>query len=112
MTREEAHFNLGNISGNDIEEDFHWIRKLINQIYNHHETAIEILMKANEEEISRHFNECEKYEAQLKTKDEEIERLKAENKKYMEHITLKHLSEPIVFCASCSEKVIMLKDSK
>ncbi|MDD2267847.1 hypothetical protein [Sulfuricurvum sp.] len=48
----------------------------------------------------------------LKAKDEEIERLKAENKKYMEHITLKHLSEPIVFCASCSEKVIMLKDNK
>lgn len=69
----------------------------IDQIFNDHETAIEILMKANEEEISRHFNECEKYEAQLKevkfaitvlnknlelnsellkAKDEEIERLK------------------------------------
>ena len=106
MTREEAHFNLGNISGNDIEEDFHWIRKLINQIYNHHETAIEILMKANEEEVSRHFNECEKYEAQLKevsrvkedfrkvvldldeelkAKDEEIERLKAGIKQWQKN---------------------------
>ena len=40
--------------------------KVIDQIFNDHETAIEILMKANEEEISRHFNECEKYEAQIK----------------------------------------------
>ena len=40
--------------------------EVIDQIFNEHETAIEILTKANEEEISRHFNECEKYEAQLK----------------------------------------------
>ena len=31
-------------------------------------------MKANEEEISRHFNECEKYEAQLKAKESDLER--------------------------------------
>ena len=71
--------------------------EVINQIYNDHETAIEILMKANEEEISRHFNELkakdkitqdikEAYELKsiaydllldaIKLKDEEIERLK------------------------------------
>ena len=50
---------------------------VIDRIFDEHETAIEILMKANEEEISRHFNECEKHEAQLKAKDEEIERLEA-----------------------------------
>lgn len=49
---------------------------IINQIFDEHETAIEILMKANEEEISRHFNECEKQEAQLKAKDDEIELFK------------------------------------
>lgn len=59
-------------ASNDLYKD------LIDQIFNDHETAIKILMKANEEEISRHFNECEKYEAQLKSKDEEIEKLKAE----------------------------------
>ena len=51
---------------------------VIDRIFNDHETTIEILMKANEEEISRHFNECEKYEAQLKAKNEEIEGLEAE----------------------------------
>ena len=72
--------------------------EVIDKIFSEHKTTIEILMKANEEEISRHFNECEKYEAQLKevsrvkedfrkvvldldeelkAKDEEIERLKA-----------------------------------
>ena len=43
--------------------------EVIDQIYNDHEVAIEILLKANEEEVNRHFNECEKYEAQLKAKD-------------------------------------------
>ena len=51
------------------------VYELIDRIADNHETTIEILMKANEEEISRHFNECEKYEAQLKAKDEEIDRL-------------------------------------
>ena len=78
--------------------------KLIDQIFNDHETTIEILMKANEEEISRHFNECEKYEAQLKlasdvystdkmhmyqelkAKDEEIERLKAGIKQWQKKL--------------------------
>lgn len=79
------------------------------------EQAIEVLIiKANKGEfVESILNQIyDDFEAQIKAKDEEIERLKAENKKYMEHITLKHLSEPIVFCASCSEKVIMLKDSK
>ena len=79
---------------------------VIDKIYNDHETTIEILMKANEEEISRHFNECEKYEAQLKevsrvkedfrkvvldldeelkAKDEEIERLKAGIKQWQKN---------------------------
>ena len=69
----------------------------IDQIYNDHETAIKTLMKANEEEISRHFNELkakdeitqdiiEAYELKsiaydllleaIKLKDEEIERVK------------------------------------
>ena len=71
MTREQskeklwkAHFNGDNPR--------RAMDSVIDQIYNDHETAIKILMKANEEEISRHFNECEKYEAQLKAKDEEI----------------------------------------
>ena len=70
----------------------------------------------NEHSSTKVYKSAKKYikslEAKLKAKDEEIDRLIVENKKYMEHITLKHLSEPIVFCASCSEKVIMLKDSK
>ena len=70
MTREEAKEVLIIKAGYG---DF--VENIIDQIFNYHETAIEILMKANEEEISRHFNECEKYEAQLKAKDEEIERL-------------------------------------
>ena len=79
MTREESKEHIRRYSNGlwgmvKIEH----IDKVLDQIYNDHETAIEILMKANEEEISRHFNECEKYEAQLKAKDEEIERLKAD----------------------------------
>ena len=70
MTREEAKEVLIIKAGYG---DF--VENIIDQIFNDHETSIEILMKANEEEISRHFNECEKYEAQLKAKDEEIERL-------------------------------------
>lgn len=79
MTLENATQNLWKAHCN-----FYDPRKAINivvdKIFNDHETAIEILMKANEEEISRHFNECEKHEAQLNAKDDEIERLK-------EHIT-------------------------
>lgn len=55
---------------------------LVTEIFNDHETAIEILMKANEEEISRHFNECEKYEAQLKAKDKKIENLEELIRRY------------------------------
>ena len=50
-------------------------RKVVGILYNTI-TRYEEHMKANEEEISRHFNECEKHEAQLKAKDDEIERLK------------------------------------
>ena len=74
MTREDAREALWS----NGHGDSNWI---IAKIFNDHETAIEILMKANEEEISRHFNECEKHEAQLKAKDEEIERLKVELKR-------------------------------
>ena len=76
MTRDEALFELGE-NFNDKELGFVNNIQLICKIFNDHETAIEILMKANEEEISRHFNECEKHEAQLKAKDEEIELLKS-----------------------------------
>lgn len=71
MTREEALFELGE-NFNDKELGFVNNIQLICKIFNDHETAIEILIKANEEEISRHFNECEKHEAQLKAKDERI----------------------------------------
>ena len=52
----------------------------------------------------------DEHEAQLKAKNEEIARLYTENKKLMEHITLKNLSKPIVLCVKCSSEV-MLKDS-
>ena len=75
MTREEAKEVLIIKAGYG---DF--VENTIDQIFNDHETAIEILMKANEEEISRHFNECEKYEAQLKAKDERIKELEEDIK--------------------------------
>lgn len=78
MTREELKKNIRSLfySSKTVEKYLEKAYTLIDKIYNDHKTTIEILMKANEEEISRHFNECEKYEAQLKAKDEEIERLK------------------------------------
>ena len=80
MTREEYKKMIYDASKQDTgspKDCIHLLslHRFIDQIYNDHETAIEILMKANEEEISRHFNECEKYEAQLKAKDEEIKEL-------------------------------------
>ena len=71
----------GDIVRNIINDDGYYYTKhsvleIVNVIFDEHETAIEILMKANEEEISRHFNECEKNEAQLKAKDDEIELFK------------------------------------
>ena len=79
MTREELKKNIRSLfySSKTVEKYLEKAYTLIDQIYNDHETTIEILMKANEEEISRHFNECEKYEAKLKAKDEEIDRLKS-----------------------------------
>ena len=104
MTREAIKDYLLQIKSKDGSETLanRWnpdiLIEVIDKIYNDHETTIEMLMKANEEEISRHFNECEEYEAQLKevsrvkedfrkvvldldeelkAKDEEIERLKA-----------------------------------
>ena len=79
MTREKAkkHIEINLIALYDIGENIiecDDVMVIIDEIYNDHETAIEILMKANEEEISRHFNECEKYEAQLKAKESDLER--------------------------------------
>lgn len=76
MTREQAIGKHYDIKCHITESKK--ILSIINEIYNEHEDAIEMLLKANEEGISRHFNECDKYETQLKAKDEEIERLKAE----------------------------------
>lgn len=67
---------------------------IIDQIYNDHEEQL----KAKDELMAK--------------KDEEIERLRVENRKFMEYITLKQLSEPIIFCASCSGKVIKLKEQQ
>jgi len=39
--------------------------ELIDQIYDDFEEATSILLKANEEEIHRHFMECEKFKEQL-----------------------------------------------
>ena len=75
MTRADIVRNIINDDGYYYTK--HSVLEIVNVIFDEHETAIEILMKANEEEISRHFNECEKHEAQLKAKDEEIERLKS-----------------------------------
>ena len=79
MTREEYKKMIYDASKQDTgspKDCIHLLslHRFIDQIYNDHETAIEILMKANEEEISRHFNECEKYEAQLKAKESDLER--------------------------------------
>ena len=79
MTREESKKMIYDASKQDTgspKDCIHLLslHRFIDQIYNDHETAIEIFMKANEEEISRHFNECEKYEAQLKVKESDLER--------------------------------------
>ena len=47
--------------------------EVIDQIFDEFEVTTNLLLKANEEEISRHFNECEKYEAQLKAKENDLE---------------------------------------
>lgn len=53
----------------------------------------------------------EAYEEIIRNKNEEIERLYTENKKFMEHITFEKLSETIVLCVKCSQEVT-LKDTK
>lgn len=64
MTRETAKskIRMSVVVNKDHIKSLEKSDELIDQIYNDYETAIEILMKANEEEISRHFNE-------LKAKD-------------------------------------------
>ena len=95
MTREQATQNINEIDFLTWQIDI--IEDMLDQIFNDHETAIEILMKANEEEISRHFNElkakdelldklhkayaeadyeCKALNAKLAKKDEKIEKLK------------------------------------
>ena len=73
LTREEAIEKHYDIKCHITESKK--ILTIINEIYNEHEDAIEMLLKANEEGISRHFNECDKYEAQLKAKDELLDKL-------------------------------------
>ena len=106
MTKEQAlrHIEINLITLYDIDENViecNDALEIIDKIYNDHETAIEILIKVNEEEISRHFNELkakdeitqdikEAYELKsiaydllleaIQLKDEEIERLKKDKR--------------------------------
>ena len=65
--------------------------------------------KGLEEKVKRLKQANHALREHLKAKDEEIERIYSENKKLMEYITLKKISEPIVFCAKCASEII-LKD--
>ena len=56
MKREEAMFNLGNVSGHSAFEDFHITADLINRIYDDFEEKMKKSLERNKKNISNYFD--------------------------------------------------------
>ena len=107
MTRRQAQEDILFCSMHTPDQRDKLLEGTVNKIYDNHETQInslELKIRAKEQIIDKNIFD-------IREKDKIIERLKAENKKYIDHIALKHLKEPIIFCAACSKKISIPKET-